>query len=133
MQSTFLQVTQPEMIFLESMLKLYKNVEMAAKLQKKIKILYKHDTHSTPGQIIIRVCKLRDVTPDEIRSKKRDRKLSDTRACICRIIKDYFPEISLTDIGRYINVGHSSVIHYLNEVRDVRELSKMYLDLKLAL
>lgn len=133
MQTAFLQVTKPEMIFLESTLRLYKNIEMAVKIRNKINVLSKHDIQTSPAQIIVRVCQLTGLTIDDMQGRKRNRKITDARACASRLMKDYFPELHITDIGRHLNKNHSTIIHQLESVENVSEIKKMYLDLKLKL
>ena len=127
---TFLPVTVSEIMFLRNALKFYKSSKVAENLKNKVDTVNIYQSDITPELIIQKACKLRGVTIEELRSNSRIRHIVETRQCICRLLKDYFPKIKLVKIGKYINRDHGTVIHGLDVVETVYDVAVIYQGLK---
>lgn len=130
METTYLPITKHESSFLEGMLRLYKNIEVASNIRTKINIMKKQEVQLTPGRLISRVCLLSGITVDEIRSEKRNRNINDARMCASRLLRDQFPKLSFSKIGGYLCRDHSTILHHCAMINNCKELNTMYLDLK---
>ena len=129
--SAFLPLTRTEMIFLESVLNSFPLHEFSSELRMKIQELREETFQKyTPEFIVDSVCKVSSVSVKELKRKGRRRDLYDIRACTSKIIKDYHPNISLKDIGWYINRDHATVHHHLENVPAIKELHELYQNLK---
>lgn len=74
-------------------------------------------------KIMSEVCRIYNVSEEDIRSKKRTMTISQARRVAMYIIRTVM-ELSLPDIGKQFNRDHSTVIYSINEVEnDMKENS----------
>lgn len=69
------------------------------------------------------VCKEFLVSPTELKSKKRDRRLVQARKAYASLLRD-FKGYTLHEIGFLLGKDHSSVVHYLKVWKDEVVLDK---------
>ena len=70
--------------------------------------------------------KVFETTREQILSNKRDRKLVEARQIAMYIMRKYNLYSSLSDIGKFFNRDHSTVIHGLNNVEGLLSYDKSY-------
>ena len=74
--------------------------------------------------ILIEVCRLHEVRKSEILGTSRLRKLADARKYFCYYVKAINKDISLVDIGKFINRDHSTMCHALDTLNGWMDLDK---------
>ncbi len=128
----FLPLTRAEILFLNEALKFYKHLDTAVKLHAKVENM-KQSTDPrpiSPETIVNRVCKIQGITIEQLQSRSRKREIVETRVCVSQLLHDYFPKMSQTRIGRFSNKDHTTVEHHFKVASDVKEVRKLYLDIK---
>ena len=75
------------------------------------------------NELIIRVCKLRGVTIEELKSKKRQRNIVESRFIIFYILVEYC-NYSLTQAGDLFNRDHSTVHYAKTTVKSLMTFDK---------
>lgn len=86
----------------------------------------------TPNEIIDKVCKhFKNITPDLVKSKNRERDITEARHFAMHFIKECaFPRMNLIEIAWVFNcVNHSSVIHATKNVNNLKETNKKYAEI----
>ena len=78
--------------------------------------------------IFKRVCKLTDVSADELRSKWRKREVVQARQIFCYLSTKY-TECIYVDIGGMINRDHSTVMHSCKICQEVNDRPNSYPEL----
>ena len=71
------------------------------------------------------VCKVFEVTPMELKSKRRFRNLVEARATLCYIL--YKKQgMTSTATGEYLNLDHASVLYHSRNVANWIEIDKNF-------
>jgi len=65
------------------------------------------------------------VTQRQLRKRRRTYGLAESRALFCKLAAD-FTNSSLTEIGRYIDRDHTTVIHFIKAKELSGEYKKLY-------
>lgn len=68
------------------------------------------------------ICEKLNVKKSEIFKKVRDRELADVRAMICYLTKLKFPEAKLQDIADFFYQKHTTVMHSVNKIKDLKPI-----------
>ena len=82
-----------------------------------------------PQDVLREVSKKTKVSEDLIMSKKRDENIVIARHLYCKLARKKLPMASLKEIGDYINIDHSTVIHAIKQVDFKLHLQKKYAEL----
>lgn len=130
---TFLPVTKTELYFLSGVIGYHRGTAGSLSLKIKINKLIHPENTLTPDKIVSQVCGIKEVTEEELRSRKKDRKFVDARICVSVLIHELFPRLSLNQIGIYTNKDHASVLHHYKLAKECPEVRRVYDELKLKL
>ena len=63
--------------------------------------------------------------PEGYNTRKRDRVFVEHRFILCHLLRKY-THLSLSQIGKYVDKDHSTVIHYMHEVDNLLEYDKKF-------
>lgn len=66
---------------------------------------------------------------EEILSKRKFRSMADVRVICSVLLKKYKPELKTKEIGKLLNVNHSSVCHHRNKHGKLMETDVVYKDM----
>lgn len=78
----------------------------------------------SPNEVFEFACSLGDITPDKVRSSKRDSNIIDVRQAFSLFMGD---ELNNTEIARIMNVGRTLISHYKHD-RPVTPNTRRILD-----
>ena len=68
------------------------------------------------------ICWFLDVPKKNIFLKRKFRDLTDIRAMICYLVKKQYPEVILQNIADYFGQRHTTVIHSIKKIEDLKNL-----------
>lgn len=124
--------TKSEMDFLDEFLCLFFHVPEAQTLQEKVKIVKSQTFNGkyTVESLVDEICTLSGVTLDQVKSRKKKRKLTDVRAIISNLTYEMFPTLTLNEIGDLTGRNHSTVLHHFEMVNRILELKREYSRIK---
>jgi len=72
---------------------------------------------------------LTKLSREEILSKRKFRSFADVRVICSVLLKKYKPELKTKEIGKLLNVNHSSVCHHRNKHGKLMETDAVYKDM----
>jgi len=75
----------------------------------------------TPDEIITSVCREFDISTEQLRSKNRTRPLPQIRHILCYHLNFHFPAMTLAQIGKLLNIHHTTVIHGIKAANNDRD------------
>jgi chromosomal replication initiation ATPase DnaA len=84
-------------------------------------------------EIFIEICKVTGFDQNELSGRYRGLEQVYARHAFAKIVKDIFPDTSLTEIGKPINRDHATVLHYLRQTDEVKEKNLAYKRIKAKL
>jgi len=77
-------------------------------------------------EFIEAICKAIGTTVTELRSKSRGHFLVERRRCVIHFLSMYYPLLTLKEIGSYLNLDHTSVIHAQRRAKELIEINDAY-------
>jgi chromosomal replication initiation ATPase DnaA len=125
--------TKSEIDFLLEFLQNHFHIEEAITLHKKVETVKKISLSDgyTYESFLDAVCYLRGVTRKELQGKSRIRNLTDLRAAVSTVARDYFPELKDKEIGwLFTRRDRCTVLHHWSNVETVLQIQSVYLELK---
>jgi chromosomal replication initiation ATPase DnaA len=90
-------------------------------------------TDCTPDEFFLRCLAISGVTNDQIRCKDRHRPLVQLKASISKIMYESFENLTLKQIGEYLNKDHCTIMHYLRCVDFYKDVKDVYNELRVKL
>ena len=93
----------------------------------KIKLVVLPHINSTLGAILDYVCLETNISKNDILSTNHQRSIVEARQVFCYLAKKN-TEYSLTDIGRFINRNHATVIYSIRTVDNLLETDKIFIN-----
>ncbi len=80
----------------------------------------------SPDQVIAEVARNFGVSPEDIKSTKRNNEISTARKAAVYIIRQTIPGLSLKAIGKFINRDYSSLIYYISDVENMMKMDPYF-------
>lgn len=71
------------------------------------------------------VCKVFQVTPIELRSRRRFRHIVDAKGVLCYILHKK-QGLSCLAVAEYMNLNHATILHHCNKVEGLLETDKEF-------
>lgn len=68
------------------------------------------------------ICEKLQVKKENVMRKLKDRELADIRAMACFMTKEMFSKVKLKHIAEHFGQKHSTVLHAINKVKDLKGL-----------
>lgn len=133
--TAYLKMTKKELDFMvDSLSKRIEHEEAVSLLNRYLEIQRNISSCKySPETILNAVCHIRNVSVDDVVSRKRDRVYVDTRVLVSVIIHDIFPEMTAKNIGKLLNRNHSTVIYYYSQVSALKEFQREFIQLRVKL
>lgn len=76
--------------------------------------------------ILIEVCRLHEVRKVDVLGPSRLRVLADARKYFCYYVRAINPDITIVDIGKFLNRDHSTVCHNLDALNGWMDMDKTF-------
>ena len=130
----YLEVPRNENSFLTMILKPYLHIEEAMSLFKKCaNINNENQGRYTPESLVDRICQIKEVSIQELVSRRKTRRLTDTRAMVSTAAREMFPNMSFQRIADLTGRNHSTIFSHIRAVNDTPDLRKEYRKLRITL
>ena len=80
---------------------------------------------ATKQEAFIKICEVFELTPIQLRSRRRFRQIIDAKSMLCYVLHKKF-NLTSTETGTFLNLDHATILHHCKKAEGLIETDKEF-------